>query len=323
MKTGPEDPASPAKPDRSNDRLFWISASVLLLVAIGLLGLILYDRWQQQTNETLEMTISPQDSLRALTSEDESTGAVSPPLLESPAVDVTPTRVLEAAAAPTLLLEPTPQNSPEESASPDASGGQSLTATELRDDFSTSLLGWSEAERQDSRRGYLPEGKYFVEVGAPGVFALSFLPAEFSPAMVEFSASVPAGSVGGTFGVLCQYGDDNNFYLVEFNPGSGELAIGMRRDAVYSALTNPEWQTAAGFVMESSETNHFTIHCTPPEIVVIVNEQEAARLVVSDPLPQGSRLALFAAGYEGIQENGFRVILDDVFAQAASAGEFR
>lgn len=323
MKTSSDDSGSNANPVRSNDRLFWLSASVLVLIAIGLLGLILYDRWQQQNDETLEMTISPQASLRVMNSDDATSSALNPPLLQSPAPAATLTQALAAEATSTQELAATPAQSGEgEPAATDTAGGQHLTTTELRDDFSTSLLGWSEAEREDSRRGYLPEGEYFIEVSAPGVFALSFVPVEFSPALVEFTARVSPESVGGTYGVLCQYGDENNFYLVEVNPFSGELAIGARRDAVYTALTDPEWQPAPSFVVATGEANRFAVTCTPSEILVIVNGQEVARQVVSSPLPSGLRLALFAAGYEGLLGSSFRVILDDIFAQAA-AGEFR
>jgi hypothetical protein len=325
MPTTPDEPQSSQNPRRLIDWLFWITAAILALTALGLFGMILYDRWQQQNADILEMTISPDDLPRGLNvegppgipTEPAQAGTATPEQTEAVAAQLP-----EASATPGTT-EPAPPGGEIGEVPQEAAGGQRLTSSELRDDFSTPLLGWSEAERDDSRRGYLPEGQYFIEVDAPGVFALSFLPVEFAPYAIEFSAIVAQDAAGGTYGVLCQYIDENNFYLVEFNPTTGELAVGERKASVYTAFTSPEWQNASGFNLDPGGSNRIAVNCSPTEILVNVNGQGTARLSVNDPLQPGSRMALFAAGYEGIRDGGFRVILDDVFARSAGPDEFR
>ncbi len=308
---------------KAKDWLFWISAGLLALIAIGLVGLIWYDHWQQANAADLELTISPDNLPRALNQSGAPSVQPDPAVVAALTAQPTLTPVqVDPAQLSTVIATPDGEEL-DPNPAPANTSSQIRTATEIRDDFSTNLLGWSEAEREDSRRGYLPEGQYYIEVDAPGVFALSFLPVDFAPELVEFQAQVPEAAPGGTFGVLCQFSDENNFYLVEIDPASGTLALGQRKDGLYTALTDPEWQDAVGLVTVANAANQINVTCSDSEILVSINGQVAGRRGISTPLPQGSQMAIFAAGYEGILATGFQVLIDNLFARAAGPGEFR
>jgi hypothetical protein len=298
-------------PTRSlGDWLFWIAVILLSGVALLLGAIIVYNRWQQLQSPPEEIVIGAE--LRATagilagdmpleTTQRPPTALPTPPPTALPTITPTP-----SPTSPDSPVTPTEQG-------PEVTAGQVNNNSEFRDDFSSNALGWSEVQRDNSKRGYLPEA-YFIEVTAPGVFALSFAPVNFIPEVVTFDAQVVAGEAGGTFGLLCQYVDEKNFYMVELNPFRGEIALGERLAGTYQALTSPEWQPASSFDTSPGTINHIQIGCTQELIDVRLNDTLVAAVEIAQPIREATQTALFAAGYPGLDAQGFKVSFDNFSA---------
>jgi hypothetical protein len=311
-------PANSPKPkNRLGDVLFYSVAAVLGLIALCMIGYIVWDGWQSANAEPTELVIS-----RAELNLPETP---APELLDLPRAETsagaeasTAAAALPSATVPAPPTEPAPEQSvtpPPATAPPTPFSGQERSPTLLKDDFSTDLLGWSTISREASLRGYAG-GAYFIEVSAPSVYALSFIPVEFSPTRLSFEAATGNEPQGGTFGVLCQYQDESNFTLIEVRPDTGELAVGTRQAGEYTALTDPEWQAQAQFNTTLGAINRFEITCTPEAIQVRINGVPAAQVSVPQPLWAGKQAALFTAG--GPEANGvvFRMYFDNLTAQS-------
>jgi hypothetical protein len=287
----------------AGDRLFWLAVAVLFVIAVLLVGAVLWERWETVTAEPteivftagmVEITLQPtQDSL--ILPESQPTPRLE---LGEPAPIVTP--------GPSVQVEPT-----NNSAAPMPS--QERTGSSLRDDFSTSLLGWSEVAREGSQRGYAREA-YFVTVSQPGVYALSFLPAEFNPEKISFTAQLDSISTDGTFGLLCQYQNEANFVLIEINATRAEFTLGVRREGEYQALLSPEWQPLANFRSEAGVWNTLDVVCLINRVQLNVNGVPAGEATLAPDVLSGTRAALFAASRADLGEVNLLVWFDDLVA---------
>lgn len=312
----PPDNSPPSK-NRLGDLLFYSVVAVLALIALVMIGYIVWDGWQSANAAPTELVISRTELNLPETPE--------PELLTLPRGGTPTAPAATAAGAPAVTAagtEPALTPVPVESATPAATSapatplsGQERRPTFLQDDFSTDLLNWSTVVRESSLRGYAG-GAYFIEVSAPAVYALSFIPLELPPTSISFDAAAGNEARGGTYGVLCQYLDENNFYLIEVRAETGELAIGARQEAEYKPLTDPEWQPISGYNTSVGAINQFLITCTPEHIQVNINAIPAAQVNVPQPLRTGQKAALFAAG--GAESGGavFRMYFDNLTARA-------
>lgn len=299
---------------RIGDILFWLTVLALGGVAAVLVTLALWDGWQSATAEPTVMVFSRESTTPP------PTGSPTPESLDL-ALDLPAPAPVDSQAQPgEFIPEPTsagpaasPPPMPEE-----VVGGSSSGLTSLRDDFSTQQWGWSARATESSLRGY-EGGAYFIETNAEDVYALSFVPVEFLPVEFRFEAAAVTAAGGGTFGLLCQYVDESSFYLVEFEPQRGEVALGKRSGGEYQSLSEPEWQPLQGFDSGAGAINRVSILCSPERLQVSVNGGESRSVEILNPLTGARRAALFTAGNEGVPTSGFRVYWDNFSAWAAAA----
>lgn len=304
MANQPQNPKQPArKPgSRLGDTLFWVAVLVLGSVALVLVLLAVWNGWQSATAAPTVVVFSREQTPQVT----QSASSPTPEALD-----------LELERAAPENNDPNPVATPPQipgGLTPEAEAvGSGLTS--LQDDFSNPQGGWSTRTTESSRRGY-EGGAYFIETEAMDVYALSFVPVEFLPAVFRFEAAVVTPGSGGTFGLLCQYVDENSFYLVEFDALRGELALGKRSAGEYQPLSEPEWQPVQGFDTTPGAINRFSISCSPQRLQVSVNGGESRSAEVLNPLIGGRRAALFTAGSAEIAAGGYRVYWDNFFAQA-------
>lgn len=311
---------------RAGDMLFWLIVLILGVIAVVLVGMVLWDGWKTATAEPTEIFFSlgaaPDASSTPIPEAQLELSMDGNELLPLP--DISPTLTeLETTLSPEVEFTASPQtiDQPTEvvqNLTPDVKEDfqQELNAERLRDDFSTPLLGWSTAVLDASSRGY-ENSEYYIEVTVPSIYALSFVPSPFNPLVIKFDMRVASEPADGTFGILCQYIDDNSFYIVDVNPQTGQFSVGVRTNGIYASITDPEWQPLEGFETGVNLPNHFDISCQPEQISLIINGQQNTPIAVPEPLIGGSLSSVFVYGGQTLQPSGLRIYIDNFLAGAA------
>jgi hypothetical protein len=282
-------PAQPGN-NRIGDILFWLAVVVLSLTAAGLIGALVLDQWRINQAVPTEIIYAPPTSTAT---------RIPPP----------------ASATPTLTPALTPTEwaieAPENPAGTPAVEQTPLPDFDFQDEFSDPNSGWSTVSRSASTRNY-EGGAYLIEITAARVYGVSFIPVEGSPALLSFDAAV-VDPASGTFGVLCQYTDEANFYLVEINPQAAQVSLGQRQAGNFRPLSDPEWQALSGFNNAPLAINHLEIVCTPELLRVSANGETPVEASALNPAG-GSRAALFVAGGRNLPPGGVTRVYFDQFA---------
>ena len=227
--------------------------------------------------------------------------------------------IIEATIAPaaTLASVDEPDTPMDEPSSP--SEGQYRDEFTLIDDFSSNAFGWIEYEDEITVLKF-ENGAYSFQILEPEYYDWSYIPADFSPTFITFDVYGLPGEQDGTFGLMCQYQDETNYYYVEFDLQTKEYVIAKIVDDNYIVLNEPlsedyDWLTATTLKENPEDTNTITVQCTSTNITLIINDEWVNSVEVSDPFNNPGDMAFFVYAYDFAGPQGYKVFFDNVVVQ--------
>lgn len=199
------------------------------------------------------------------------------------------------------------------------SDGQYRDEFTLMDDFSSNAFDWVEYE-DDITVIKFEGGAYSFQILQPEYYDWAYIPVNFYPTFITFDVTGLPGEQDGTFGVMCQYQDEYNYYYVEFDLQTKEYVIAQIVDDEYIVLNEPlsddyDWLTATFLNDNPEETNTISIQCTSNNITLIINEEWVNSVLVSNPFSNPGDMAFFVFAYEFAGPEGYKVFFDNVVVQ--------
>ena len=224
-------------------------------------------------------------------------------------------------AAPGSNANPQPTSVPvtptaEPLPTPALSGKQSLTKGALFDDFSSPALGWSVRDSESATTRY-EDGGYAMLVKQPTYWVLSKIPGDFPNTVVEFDATVAAGSAGGMYGVICHYKDSENYDFVAVDPESKGVLAGRQTAGAIHLLSGgadgATGQPAKGLAPSVTDINHVRAGCYDDRLELAIGGVTEGKWALDPPGTAGSA-ALFVYGFKRLGENGYQTLFDNVAA---------
>ncbi len=207
-----------------------------------------------------------------------------------------------------------PEESPQ--SVPKLTGKQERSDYRIFDDFSSDALNWYQSEN-DSESVLIKNGVYTLHARESAFQARSEFPVDFIPYEIAFDVKGPSGVQDGTFGVECQYKDDDNLYYVEFDLETREYTIAEINNGVQMALTKVNsvgqyWQPAPSMKSPPTAVNHIAISCYLDNITVFVNDKLVGQVDVKKPLPETGYGTFYVYSLPNADENGYSVSFDNV-----------
>jgi|GEM_PF-2866619 len=220
--------------------------------------------------------------------------------------------VTPAAAATTGSTEA----SPPATADDGSSGGQRRTSYSLFDDFSSKAMGWEEYENGVTTLR-VEDGAYRFQHRGKGGFEKVFWPVDFIPVEAQFDMRAQEGAQDGTFGVFCQFQDQNNYYYLEVDLLDRKYVIYQVADGVLIPLTAQNevgqyWLDAVGLKPGVSDTNRFGVTCYPETITFFINGAWVDEVVVQQPVDTPGLGAFFVYAFDFAGDEGYTVWFDNV-----------
>lgn len=266
----------PAAPKKSTGKV-WVIVVIVVIAACCCLSLILAyvfkDQWLP----------------------DDITSIISGTSTPVPAVQVQPAA---ATPLPVIPTEPTvvPPASP--TIPPDAQ--PVYPAVEYQDNFSKSNSRWNTFDDSDAYSGFHEGGVYAIAVRVPNmeIFAYPDLDASgrLDDATVNMSAFKVEGE--GDWGIMCRYGDVNNFYRVAID--SGAFAIYKVIDNEVTYLTSPEWIESNSLDPAGYENGQIPISLTCRGDTILFETDGFKMYEVTDNDLSGGDIRIYAGSYETI-----------------------
>ena len=178
-------------------------------------------------------------------------------------------------------------------------GGSSGPRVLFKDDFSNSGSGWGEAEDDTALREYR-DGEYVFEVYDTGWFIWNN-PGEGDLANTHTTVTVTnvGEALDPTFGVICNYADENAFYYMGIGP-DGYYAI-VRVDGDDDVfLTSDEnlWMQSDDIEINADSYKLEAVCAEDGTLTLIVNDTEIAS--VNDTTYGQGDIGLFALSFEEV-----------------------
>jgi hypothetical protein len=198
------------------------------------------------------------------------------------------------------------------------SSGQTDTGTYFADDFSTTGLGWVEYDDGSTIIKY-EDGAYSFEVTEPDYLDWTYVPTSFLPTTIQFDVRGRTGPQDGSFGVNCNYLDEDNHYYVEIDLGFQDAIFAMVQNGEFVPLTEETsegqyWQKLTYLESPPETVNNIKVTCTQQTITLWVNGQFEYEIQVSDPFTEPGDMALFVYTYD-YATDGYKVYFDNVIVE--------
>jgi hypothetical protein len=224
------------------------------------------------------------------------------------------------AVPPTITPTEQPVDVPEPTAelsSPDKplTGAQYLTEHGFVDDFSSDALGWPVKDDGVTVLRYENEAYRFILQEKRG-FEAVYLPVEFHPKDILFDIQGPSNAHEGTFGVICQLQDAENYYYVDFDLQAGQYAIQQVLNGELVSLTTGSdyWHSSSAFNQPATVVNRIYVGCYLGDIQLNINDEVVDIVFIEQPFPKTGRAAFFLFTYEYMSDPNFQVLIDNVEA---------
>jgi hypothetical protein len=217
-----------------------------------------------------------------------------------------PTAPASITPQPTKTHPPSTRTAAAPTASPTAAAPSSTPPLQFSDDFTNPGSGWKILSNADFTLGYTVDHLYVIGVKQPKQSIYAIPPYSFTTPLKNYSITFhgkTAISGRGTFGVMCNHQDDQNYYRVAL---SGiQYSIGKMVKGKYTQLTSPYWKE---LINERADLNGYYkvgVSCFNGVIVLQVGDTGQAHLTDSD-LDSGDA-ALFAESGAAPDDNGYYV----------------
>ena len=226
------------------------------------------------------------------------------------------------AAAPTETPWPTAE--PTEAPSPTPED-QAFTGKQYReeeaifDDFSSTALGWPEYNDGITVLQY-EDGAYSFQINEGDYYDWVYAPVDFWPNAIQFEVWGEPGPQEGTFGVMCQYQDENNYYYVEIDLGTREFVMAVNRNGEHTPLTIPDeygqyWLSADPLKAYPEDINRIDLTCYQDFMVLLINTGLVYHANIPEPFTAPGEIAFFVYANPTVGVEGYRVFFDNVAVQ--------
>jgi hypothetical protein len=160
----------------------------------------------------------------------------------------------------------------------------------FQDDFSNPSSGWDQVNRDDGGQTNYGEGFYRIFVNTTGKFYWANPGLDLTDVQIEVAGSKAGGPDDNTFGVICRYQDNDNFYefIISSDGYAGIAKIAAGKTELISG--NKLYPTDA--IQLGDATNHIRANCIGDTLTLIVNGVQVAQVKDTD-FPSGD-VGLFA-----------------------------
>jgi hypothetical protein len=229
-----------------------------------------------------------------------------------PAITVQPVQTsIPILPEPTSTSTPTPVPS-----GPTLTGDQQLDEFYLYDDFSSEALGWPVFDDGTTILQY-ENGQYSFQVAEPDYYDWAYTPVDFPATDIWFDVQGLSGEQNGTFGVFCQFLDEDNYYYVEFDLGTRSYLIGeiINGEQIYLTSENDEgnnWQDTSVLKSNPSSVNRIGISCYLDIITLFINDEWMTDVSVTTPFDTSGEMAFFVYAFDFADADGYKVFFDNV-----------
>ncbi|TAK14083.1 MAG: hypothetical protein EPO32_03195 [Anaerolineae bacterium] len=230
------------------------------------------------------------------------TQAVAPPA-DGPRTEVSPTE-------PPLAIQP---SAIAEGQGQPLSGSQYIDDYRFVDDFSSEALGWPVFDDGVTILGYEPDETYSIQITRPDFLDWAYVPADFIVYEISFDVWAAPGNNDGTFGVMCQFQDPDNYYFVEFDLGAGQYQIGHIQNSFVSTLTDPGWAYSSE-LNGATSVNRIGIGCYLDYVSLYINDQWVNEVSIAAPFDSPAPAAFFIHTIDTADSDGYKVYIDNVEA---------
>jgi hypothetical protein len=183
-----------------------------------------------------------------------------------------------------------------ESATPTPAGPQVL----YRDDFSDDSSGWAVDSDDTGSVGYAA-GEYFFTITKEKWFTWSHPEENFSDIRIEVTVRDLSDNSGGlepsTFGLICNYQDDQNFYYAGFG-ADGYYAVVKVEDNEDKFLSDPvdnQW-VQSDTITQGAASYKLELECAKGQIALFVDGEEIAS--ASDSTYTGGDIGMFVLTFD-------------------------
>jgi hypothetical protein len=177
-----------------------------------------------------------------------------------------------------------------------AAAGSTATADPamlFRDDFADPTSGWARSKTADGFMDYLDE-TYHIRVDKPQLVLWSTPGRVFENTRIEVTAKKAGGPDENTFGILCRYQDDQNFYFL-LVASDGYYGIGKAKDGQLSLIGTPDMHFSNA-IHTGQASNHLRADCDGSTLSLYANEIKLAEVQDAD-FPTGEA-GLIAGTFE-------------------------
>ena len=217
--------------------------------------------------------------------------------------------------APTETQQAEPQPTDDDS----LTGNQRRDDTSFFDDFSSKSLDWPEYDDGITILKY-EDDAYSFQITELDFFDWAYVPVDFSPNSISFDVWGLPGQQDGTFGVMCQFQDIENYYYVEIDLEINEFVIAQIKADEYIPLTivNDEgqyWHKADPLNASPEQVNQISIECSLDFIVLAINDSLVYATEVSEPFTTPGETAFFVYAFSFAGPEGYKVFFDNVEAR--------
>ncbi|MGI6741094.1 MAG: FecR domain-containing protein [Brevefilum sp.] len=226
----------------------------------------------------------------------------------------------DEAVPPAMPPTEQPVDIPEPTAdlsSPDKplTGSQYLTDHRFVDDFSSEALGWQVKDDGVTVLRYENQAYRFILQEKRG-FKAVYLPVAFHPKDILFEVQGPANAHEGTFGVICQLQDAENYYYVDFDFQAGRYAIQqvVNGELVPLTIGSDYWLSSSAFSQPATAVNRIYIGCYLGDIQLNINDEVVDIVFIEQPFTKTGPAAFFLYTYEDMTNPNFQVLIDNVEA---------
>lgn len=191
-------------------------------------------------------------------------------------------------------------------------GGPTTSANSIFDPFDDNSLGW-EIDTASDLTTSVENGAYSVYTNETSTYFWIYPPVDFDPVVIEYDAWVdPATSSQdfGTYGVVCNLQDSQNFTYIEVDPNDGSFYLARFIDDEEISLRDPSWTDSSHFNIGAGEINHILVECYPDSISLSINNS-FEDMVQLDPPASPGRSGLLIGTWDTLDPNGYKVFFDN------------
>jgi hypothetical protein len=148
-----------------------------------------------------------------------------------------------------------------------------------QDNFSDANSGWPSASDADKSASYSADGQYLLTVMAAQQDVWAHPGQNFTDVSVEVDAVKTGGPDNNSFGLVCRFVDNDNFYYFLVS-SDGYQVIG-KYEAGESKFISSEQMQPSSAITSGSSTNHLRADCDGSTLTLYANGQQIATVTDS------------------------------------------